>query len=68
MIVQTTERKPWRDPIVEETRRIRESLLADAGFDIGELCRGLRAREDTSGHPVIRAPGRAEPQPAGRPE
>jgi hypothetical protein len=27
---QANERKPWRDPIVAEVRRVREKLFADA--------------------------------------
>lgn len=35
----------WKDPIVEEVRQIRRELSAEAGNDIGEICRRLRAAE-----------------------
>ena len=39
----------WRDPIVAETRRVREELFAAAGRDIHEFCRRLRDKQAASG-------------------
>lgn len=48
---------PWRDPIVAEVRRVRETLFAAAGYDIHEFCRRLREEQARSGHRVVtRAP------------
>lgn len=54
---EPTERGPWRDPIVAEVRRVRETLFAAAGHDINEFCRRLREKQATSGHRIVaRAP------------
>lgn len=58
--------EPWRDPIVAEVRQVREELFAAAGYHVQELCRRLRERGETSGHPVIRDTRPAEAEPAGR--
>ncbi len=47
------DREPWQDPIVAEVRRVREALLAAAGYDIREYCRRLRQQQPNSGHPVV---------------
>lgn len=44
----------WRDPIVAEVRQAREALFAEANYDIHEFCRRLSARQETSGHPVVK--------------
>lgn len=57
MTDESTERAPWRDPIVAEVRRAREALFAAAGYNIRELCRRLREKQAASGHRVVtRAP------------
>lgn len=66
MTKEMTETKPWRDSIVAEVRQVREELFAAAGYDVQELCRRLRERQETSGHAVVRAPRPAEAEPAGR--
>jgi hypothetical protein len=53
----------WEDPIVAEVRATREALFAQAGFDIHELCRRVRARQAESGNVVVSLRERAE---AGR--
>ena len=50
------EQELWRDPIVAEVRRVRESLFAAAGYDIREFCRRLREEQVTSGHLVVTRP------------
>jgi hypothetical protein len=44
----------WRDPIVEEVRKAREALFAEANYDIHEFCRRLSARQVGSGHVVVK--------------
>ena len=39
----------WRDPIVEETRQLREEYAEHFGFDLEAICRDLRVRE--AAHP-----------------
>ncbi len=34
----------WKDPIVEELHRIRESMLAENGNDLAEMARAANAR------------------------
>ncbi len=37
--------KPWKDPIVEQIRRIREAQAAVYDFDIRRIVSAARARE-----------------------
>jgi hypothetical protein len=37
--------RPWRDPIVAETRALREQLMNDVGNDLGALVKYLQKRE-----------------------
>jgi hypothetical protein len=46
--------KPGSDPLLEEIRAIKESISADAGHDVAELCRRLQRNQEKSGHPIIR--------------
>lgn len=48
----------WRDPIVAEVRQARETIFAEANYDIFEFCQRLSAKQATSGHPVVKR-GRA---------
>lgn len=48
--------EPWRDPIVAEMRQAREGLLAEAGYDVQELCRRLAKEQESSGHRLLRQP------------
>ena len=59
------EREVWRDPIVAEVRRVRDTLFAAAGYDIREFCRRLREEQATSGHPVVTPARRKESGEAG---
>lgn len=54
MIERDERSEPWKDPIVTEVRRHREALFAEAGYDVGELCRQLRERQEVSGHRVLK--------------
>lgn len=52
---------PWEDPIVEEVRRARNELFAEANNDLATLCERLRKEQELSGHPVVRR----GPRPVG---
>ncbi len=54
MIERDERSEPWKDPIVAEVRRHREALFAEAGYDVRELCRRLRERQEVSGHRVLK--------------
>ena len=43
----------WKDPIVEEVRSIREKLAESHGFDIRKIIADAKARQGTSGHPLV---------------
>mgnify|MGYP001482823585 CR=1 FL=1 len=50
------------DPIVAEVRAARDAIFAEAGYDIEELCRRLRARQLAAGRTAITLPPNA-PRP-----
>jgi hypothetical protein len=53
----TNDRSPaeaWDDPIVAEVRQVRETLFAEANYDIFEFCRRLSLRQADSGHSVVK--------------
>jgi hypothetical protein len=54
MIERDERTEPWKDPIVAEVRRHREALFAESGYDVRELCRRLRERQEVSGHRVLK--------------
>ena len=43
----------WNDPIVEEVRQHREAYAARFNFDLSEICRDLRARQEKSSRQVV---------------
>lgn len=43
----------YRDPIVEEVRKHRETRAAKFGFNIRAIVEDARRRQATSGHPVV---------------
>lgn len=42
-----------RDPIVEEMRRIKESIAAEYGYDIRAMVKALRAEQEAGGRQVV---------------
>lgn len=48
------------DPIVAEVRAVREALFAEAGYDLDEFVRRVRAAQARSTHEVVTLP----PKPA----
>jgi hypothetical protein len=52
----------WSDPIVEETRKAREEVVAPFGTDVHAFFEFLRARERSeSNPPVTLTPNKPEP-------
>ncbi len=43
----------WRDPIVEEVRRVREEYAAQYNYDIKAICRAAREQQKMSGHKIV---------------
>lgn len=54
MTDEPTDAKPWHDPIVAEVRQARQALFAEANYDVREFCRRLSARQEASGHKIIK--------------
>lgn len=46
----------WKDPIVEEVRRVRERHAARYGYDLSAICRALKDEERHSGRRVVSLP------------
>ncbi|MCI5065759.1 hypothetical protein MRY87_08550 [bacterium] len=42
----TKDTDAWRDPIVEEVRRIRDEIARECGYDIDSICEYLRSQRD----------------------
>jgi hypothetical protein len=53
----------WRDPIVEEVRRIREEYAAQFNYDLWAMHRDLQEKEKQRGRKVVSFP----PKPAAFP-
>ncbi len=54
----------YDDPIVAETRRLREEYAARFNHDIDAICDDLEAQQKASGKTVVhREPQRPRPQP-----
>ena len=45
---------PWDDPIVSELRRVRETLLEEADYDLEKLSQRLRKEQLACGRKVVR--------------
>lgn len=43
----------WKDPIVEEVRRLREEYAARFNHDLAAICRDLRERQQKGGRTVV---------------
>ncbi|MCL5279102.1 MAG: hypothetical protein M1376_04250 [Planctomycetes bacterium] len=57
----------WKDPIVEEVRSIREKQAESLGFDIRKIVEDAKAKQRTSGHPLVSfVKGRRSPRPKRR--
>lgn len=54
----------WNDPIVEETRKLRDELASRFNYDLEALCRYLQERDAADPRPVADLPPRAPEIPA----
>jgi hypothetical protein len=54
----------WEDPIVEETRKLREEYLAEFDHDLDALVRDLKEKERQGGRKVVSLPPRKPDQSA----
>lgn len=45
--------KSWHDPIVAEVRQARQTLFAEANYDVREFCRQLSARQEALNHRIV---------------
>jgi hypothetical protein len=54
----------WNDPIVEETRRLRDELASRFDYDLEALSRYLRERDAADPRPVVDLPPRAPETPS----
>lgn len=48
----------WRDPIVEEIRKIRDEHARKFDYDLHAICEDIRQRQGRSGHTVVSRPPR----------
>lgn len=46
----------WKDPIVEETRKIRDELAAKFSYDVQEIGRYYLSRQKTEDRKLVRRP------------
>ena len=46
----------WKDPIVEEVRRVREAHAAKYDYDLDAICEALREEQQASGRKVASLP------------
>lgn len=53
----------WRDPIVEETRKLRESYASEHGHDIEAIYKDILKREAESNRKIVSlAPRKPKPR------
>jgi hypothetical protein len=48
----------WKDPIVEEVRKIREKHAAKFKYDLDAICRDLKEQERKSGRRLVSLPAK----------
>lgn len=54
----------WRDPIVEEVRRIRDEYARSFNYDLEAIVRDLQEKQKQSGRKYVKLPPRpAKPAP-----
>jgi hypothetical protein len=46
----------WKDPIVEEVRKVRDDHAASLDYDLGRIFQDLKEREQQSGRKVVSLP------------
>ena len=55
----------WKDPIVEEVRKIRQKHAAKFNYDLDAICRDLKQQERKGGRKVVSLPPR-KPAPTAK--
>ncbi|HUT11423.1 MAG TPA: hypothetical protein VMY42_13060 [Thermoguttaceae bacterium] len=53
--------EPWRDPIVEEIRRIRQEHAARFNYDLDAIVADFKSREQEGSYEVVSLPPRRLP-------
>ncbi len=53
--------EPWRDPIVEEIRKIREEHAARFNYNVRAIVEDARRRQQEGGHKIVSLPPRRLP-------
>lgn len=48
----------WKDPLVEEVRKVREAHAAQFGYDLHAIFKALKEEEAASGHNYISLPSK----------
>ena len=51
-------RRTQTDPIIDELRAVRDEHAARCGYDVEEIFRDIRARQEASGREYVRLPAR----------
>ncbi len=46
----------WKDPVVEEVRKIRDEYARSFDYDLGKICEDLRKQQAGSGREVVSLP------------
>ncbi len=46
----------WKDPVVEEVRRVRQRHAAKYGYDLDAICEALREEQQRGGRKVVSLP------------
>ena len=49
----------WKDPIVEEVRRVRDEQAKAFEYDLHAICENLRKKQNSSGHEIVSCPPRS---------
>jgi hypothetical protein len=53
----------WKDPIVEEVRKVRERHAAQFNYDVEAICRDVKEQERKAGRKLVSVPpGRCSPR------
>lgn len=55
----------WKDPIVEEVRKIRQKHAAKFNYDLDSICRDSKQQERKGGRKVVSLPPR-KPAPRAK--
>ena len=46
----------WKDPVVEEVRKIRDEYARSFDYDLGRICEDLRKQQAESGRDIVTLP------------